>query len=175
MFASSAPNAAQTAKWKEIGKTMVGNPVLLDPKSVKKDSAGIVTATLRVTFVKPVATPKGPITASRTVAMFDCKKHIVAVKDNTYYHDEKANRIYEHSAPKIPGFAAPFQGYGQTVIVQHAGRAFTLYAGLSETRAAAGGVVSLGQVVGVAGDSLYFEIRIDNKPEDPRLWLREQR
>ena len=77
--------------------------------------------------------------------------------------------------PGKVAFAAPFQGYGQTVIVQHAGRAFTLYAGLAETRAAAGGVVSLGQVVGVAGDSLYFEIRIDNRPEDPRLWLREQR
>jgi len=77
--------------------------------------------------------------------------------------------------PGKVAFAAPFQGYGQTVIVQHAGRAFTLYAGLAQTRAAAGGVVSLGQVVGVAGDSLYFEIRIDNRPEDPRLWLREQR
>ncbi|HET9767005.1 MAG TPA: peptidoglycan DD-metalloendopeptidase family protein [Thermoanaerobaculia bacterium] len=77
--------------------------------------------------------------------------------------------------PGKVAYAAPFQGYGQTVIVQHAGRAFTLYAGLTETRAAAGGVVSLGQVVGVAGDSLYFEIRIDNRPEDPRLWLREQR
>ncbi|HEV8238826.1 MAG TPA: peptidoglycan DD-metalloendopeptidase family protein [Thermoanaerobaculia bacterium] len=77
--------------------------------------------------------------------------------------------------PGKVAFAAPFQGYGQTVIVQHAGRAFTLYAGLAETRAAAGGMVSLGQVVGTAGDSLYFEIRIDNKPEDPRLWLREQR
>ncbi|HXT50852.1 MAG TPA: peptidoglycan DD-metalloendopeptidase family protein, partial [Thermoanaerobaculia bacterium] len=62
--------------------------------------------------------------------------------------------------PGKVAFAAPFQGYGQTVIVQHAGRAFTLYAGLAETRAAAEGVVSLGQVVGVAGDSLYFEIRI---------------
>ena len=28
---------------------------------------------------------------------------------------------------------------------------------------------------GVAGDSLYFEIRVDNRPEDPLLWLREQR
>jgi septal ring factor EnvC (AmiA/AmiB activator) len=36
-------------------------------------------------------------------------------------------------------------------------------------------VLSLGQVVGAAADSLYFEIRIDNKPEDPRLWMREQR
>jgi hypothetical protein len=105
----AVPNAAQ-GKWKEIGKTMVGNPVLLDPKSVKKDSEGIVTATLRVAFVKPVSTPKGPITSSRTIAMFDCKKQIVAVKENTYYHDEKANRIYQHSAPGKPGFAPPFKG-----------------------------------------------------------------
>ncbi len=72
-------------------------------------------------------------------------------------------------------FAAPFQGYGQTVIVQHAGRAFTLYAGLAEVKVANGAVLTLGQAVGTAGDSLYFEIRIDNKPEDPRLWVREQR
>ena len=62
--------AVQT-KWQEIGKTGIGNPVLVDPKSVKKDAAGIITATLRVAFVKPVATPNGPITSSRTVAMFD--------------------------------------------------------------------------------------------------------
>ncbi len=72
-------------------------------------------------------------------------------------------------------FAAPFEGYGQTVIVQHAGRAFTLYAGLAEVGVGQASVLSLGQVVGVAGDSLYFEIRIDNRPEDPSLWLREQR
>jgi septal ring factor EnvC (AmiA/AmiB activator) len=72
-------------------------------------------------------------------------------------------------------FAAPFQGYGPTAIVQHAGRAFTLYAGLGQLRVGQGDVLSLGQVVGTAGDSLYFEIRIDNRPEDPRLWLREQR
>ena len=97
-------------KWQEIGKTGIGNPVLVDPKSVKKDTAGIITATLRVAFVKPVATPNGPITSSRTVAMFDCKKQVVAVKENTYYHDEKANRIYQHSKPGLPGYAKPFQG-----------------------------------------------------------------
>ena len=98
------------AKWKEIGKTMVGNPVFLDPKSVKKGEDGIITATLRVPFVKPVTTPKGPITSSVTIAMFDCAKQVVAVKENTYYHDEKANRIYQHSKPGIPGYAKPFQG-----------------------------------------------------------------
>jgi septal ring factor EnvC (AmiA/AmiB activator) len=72
-------------------------------------------------------------------------------------------------------FAAPFQGYGPTVIVQHPGRAFTLYAGLAELRAAARDVLTLGQTVGLTGDQLYFEIRIDNRPENPVLWLRGSR
>ena len=97
-------------KWQEIGTTGVGNPVYVDLKSVKKGADGIVTATLRVTMVKPVATPKGPITASRTVAMFDCARKVVAVKDNTYYHDEKKNDIYQHSAPVKPGFGTVIKG-----------------------------------------------------------------
>lgn len=103
------PNVVQT-KWQEIGKTSVGNPVYVDPKSVKKGADGIITATVRATFVKPVPTPKGPITASRTSAMFDCGKRVVAVKENTYYHDEKANRVYQHSAPVKPGFGTTIKG-----------------------------------------------------------------
>jgi hypothetical protein len=103
------PNVVQ-AKWQEIGKTSVGNPVYVDPKSVKKGADGVVTATLRVAFVKPASTPKGPITASRTVAMFDCGKKVVAVKENTYYHDEKSNSVYQHTAPKTPGYGAVIKG-----------------------------------------------------------------
>jgi murein hydrolase activator len=72
-------------------------------------------------------------------------------------------------------FAAPFQGYGPTVIVHHPGRVFTLYAGLGQLQAAPNDVLSLGQVVGMAGDQLYFEIRVDNRPENPLLWLRDSR
>ena len=97
-------------KWQEIGKTGIGNPVLVDPKSVKKDTTGIITATLRVAFTPPTNTPKGPITASRTVAMFDCAKKVVAVKENTYYHDEKSNSIYQHSAAKTPGYGPAIKG-----------------------------------------------------------------
>jgi septal ring factor EnvC (AmiA/AmiB activator) len=69
-------------------------------------------------------------------------------------------------------YAAPFQGYGPTVIVHHPGRVFTLYAGLSELKTGPGGVVSLGDVVGLASDKLYFEIRVENRPDDPLHWLR---
>jgi len=104
----SLPNA-QT-KWQEIGTTGVGNPVYLDPRSVKKAADGIVTATLRVVFAKPTATPKGPITASRTTAMFDCAKKVVAVKENIYFHDEKKGTVFQRSAPVKPGYGAVIKG-----------------------------------------------------------------
>jgi septal ring factor EnvC (AmiA/AmiB activator) len=72
-------------------------------------------------------------------------------------------------------FAAPFAGYGQTVIVNHPGRVFTLYAGLQQVRTSENAVLTLGQVLGTAGDSLYFEIRLENRPEDPLPWFREHR
>ena len=110
-IAAAAPNATQ-AKWQEIGKTSAGNTVLLDPRSVKKAPDGIITATLRVQFTKPVNTPGGkpPITSSRTIAMFDCVKKYSAVKENWYFHDEKTGKVFQHSAPKIPGFGTVIKG-----------------------------------------------------------------
>ncbi len=69
-------------------------------------------------------------------------------------------------------YAAPFQGYGETVIVQHPGRVFTLYAGLASMRVGKEDMLSLGDAVGLASDKLYFEIRVENRPEDPLSWLR---
>ena len=72
-------------------------------------------------------------------------------------------------------FAAPFTGYGWTVVLHHPGQVLSLSAGLSGLRVGAGDMVSLGQVVGLASDSLYFEIRVENRPEDPLSWLRSTR
>lgn len=69
-------------------------------------------------------------------------------------------------------FAAPLSGYGPTVVMLHPGRGFTLYAGLDQLLVASEDVLSLGDPVGVAGRTLYFEIRIDNRPRDPLDWLR---
>jgi septal ring factor EnvC (AmiA/AmiB activator) len=69
-------------------------------------------------------------------------------------------------------YAAPFEGYGDTVIVQHPGRVFTLYAGLAGMKVGKEDMVSLGDAVGLASDKLYFEIRVENRPEDPLGWLR---
>ena len=69
-------------------------------------------------------------------------------------------------------FAAEFEGYGPTVVVQHAGRSFTLYAGLERVEVERDDLVQLSAVLGRAGASLYFEIRVDNRPEDPARWIR---
>jgi septal ring factor EnvC (AmiA/AmiB activator) len=68
-------------------------------------------------------------------------------------------------------YAAPFEGYGLTAVVHHPGRVFTLYAGLAELQKAKDDMVSLGETVGLASDRLYFEIRVENRPEDPLSWL----
>jgi septal ring factor EnvC (AmiA/AmiB activator) len=69
-------------------------------------------------------------------------------------------------------FAAPFQGYGNTVILLHPGKVFTLYAGLSDLKVGREGMLSLGDAVGLSTDKLYFEIRVEKRPEDPLSWLR---
>lgn len=85
---------------------------------------------------------------------------------------QAAGALAEVVYPGTVVFAAPFEGYGQTVVVNHPGRVFTLYAGLASLEVAAGDVLSLGQVLGSVADDLYFEIRVENQPQDPRRWLR---
>ena len=109
LMAIASPRSAH-AQWKEIGKTVIGNPVFVLNKSVSKAKDGIITATVRATFVKPVKTAKGELKASKTVVMIDCAKHLIAVKENTYYFDEGMTRVYEKTAPKLPGFSSPFKG-----------------------------------------------------------------
>lgn len=76
-------------------------------------------------------------------------------------------------------YAQWFKGYGNLVIVDHGNRIFSLYGNTQLPRVSVGDRVSAKQVVATAsGDEegtsgyLYFEIREDNKPQDPRTWLR---
>ena len=75
-------------------------------------------------------------------------------------------------------FADVYAGFGQLVIVDHGGQAFSLYGFLASIGAAAGARVRAGDVIGTAGrgpsgaSALYFELRIDARPVDPVQWLR---
>ena len=73
-----------------------------------------------------------------------------------------------------------FKGYGNLVIVDHGHRIFSLYGNTRAVTIGAGDRVGTGQGIGVVGEGeeeleegfLYFEIREDNQPVNPRTWLR---
>lgn len=114
-----APAAAQAQRWQEIGKTSTGNSVFLNPRSVSKAPDGIITATVRVVYTTPVDTPQGPITGSRSIAMFDCTARKVAVKENIIWHDEARGTIYRKSNPAQPGFGPALTSTFAHVAMEH--------------------------------------------------------
>jgi len=76
-------------------------------------------------------------------------------------------------------FSQWFKGYGNLIILDHGNRVFSLYGNLKSPVTAVGERVRAGQAIAGVGESedaqlgyLYFEIRQDNKPEDPQKWLR---
>lgn len=80
-------------------------------------------------------------------------------------------------------FAEAAGTYGLTIIVQHGGGAYSMYASLQELRSRRGAKVTKGDVVGTVGQSdpdlpprLHFEIRpAGGRAVDPLEWLRRQR
>ena len=96
-------------KWTPIGTTASGNPVFVDAKSVKK-TGDLVAATVRVVFVKPVATPKGDWLSGRVVGTYDCAKKRVAAKEQTYYGDKAEKTVVEHKVNKMPGYGPALAG-----------------------------------------------------------------
>ncbi|MEO6447405.1 MAG: surface-adhesin E family protein [Gemmatimonadaceae bacterium] len=115
----ATPDVPPQAKWKEIGTTRTGNPVFINPASVRTRKDGIIEATIRVTFTTPVKTPKGNLTASRANAMFDCATRTFAASENTTYIDEKANTIFQKTVNKVPGFGPTIAGNLADVALQH--------------------------------------------------------
>jgi len=76
-------------------------------------------------------------------------------------------------------FSQWFKGYGNLIILDHGNRVFSLYGNVKSAAVAVGDHVNAGQAIAGVGESeearsgyLYFEIRRDNKPEDPQKWLR---
>jgi septal ring factor EnvC (AmiA/AmiB activator) len=75
-------------------------------------------------------------------------------------------------------FAGWFKGYGQIVILDHGADIVSVSGYLDERTVEAGSIVKRGQVIGRVGESgslsgpgLYFEIRHNGKPVDPKGWF----
>jgi murein hydrolase activator len=72
--------------------------------------------------------------------------------------------------------------YGLTVIVQHGGGDYSVYASLNQANVRTGGTIRKGDIVGTVGTSdpdlrphLHFEIRPQGRAVDPESWLRGAR
>ena len=76
-------------------------------------------------------------------------------------------------------FSQWFKGYGNLISLDHGNRVFSLYGNVKAPLVAVGDRIANGQPIAGVGESedastghLYFEIRQDNRPEDPQKWLR---
>ncbi len=76
-------------------------------------------------------------------------------------------------------FSGWLRGYGETIIINHGSRYFTVSAYLSERHKKEGDMVKKGEVIGLLGDSgpsenpqLYFEIRMAGTPLNPLRWVK---
>jgi septal ring factor EnvC (AmiA/AmiB activator) len=76
-------------------------------------------------------------------------------------------------------FSGWLRGYGETVIINHGSRYFTVSAYLSERHRKEGDMVKRGDVIGLLGDAgpsenpqLYFEIRRAGTPLNPLRWVK---
>lgn len=107
-------------RWQQVGLTSTGNPVFIDSKTVKTGKDGIISATVRVTYAKPVKIPGKPdLTASKASAMFNCSANSFAVKESWIFHDEKTNATYQHKVNKIPGYGPTLAGSFGDVAFKH--------------------------------------------------------
>jgi hypothetical protein len=98
--------------------TSTGNPVFLDPRIVTTKE-GIITATVRVTFAEPIRMPAGAVRSNRVIALFDCAKKRVAVKESIFYADAAMQTVVERRAPKEPGFSPVFRSNFSGVALDH--------------------------------------------------------
>ncbi len=76
-------------------------------------------------------------------------------------------------------FSGVLKGYGQTIVINHGSRFFTVSAHLSERYKEEGDAVEMGTVIGLLGHSgpfekprLYFEIRRAGRPLNPLKWVK---
>lgn len=83
------------------------------------------------------------------------------------------------AAPGRVVFSGQQNGYGTTVVIEHAGGVRSRYAHLASADVAQGAVIAAGHTIGRAGSSgrstgphVHFEVTVGNETVDPQAWLR---
>ena len=83
------------------------------------------------------------------------------------------------SAGGVVTYASEMSGYGQMVLIQHAGGVVTGYAHQSQIATSVGATVQQGQVIGYVGCTghcygphVHYETRVNGAAQDPMQYLR---
>jgi len=104
------------------------------------------------------------------------QSHGIEIKPSGGY--EKVRAVYHG----IVVFADYVRSYGNTVIIEHPGKYYSLYSHLKETFVSVNSKLSTYEVLGIVGKtgirkitSLYFSIRKGTKAENPAEWLTRKR
>lgn len=109
LLLGAAPTPARAQALREIGRTAAGNPVLVEPRSVRRE-ASVLHATVRVKFAKAVCVPGGDWWSSRTRLDFDCTKRQVQILENWYYADTTFRRVASHNVVGQPAYGTVLGG-----------------------------------------------------------------
>jgi hypothetical protein len=109
LLTAAAASRVAAQALREIGKTAANNPVLVEPRTIRRD-APLLHATVRVKFAKAVRAPGGDWWSSRTRLTLDCSNRQVKVLENWYYADTTWRRIASHSAAGQPAFGTVMGG-----------------------------------------------------------------
>jgi septal ring factor EnvC (AmiA/AmiB activator) len=119
--------------------------------------------------------------AGRLVAQFGDQRASGVRWDGMVIAAERGSPVRAVSAGRVV-YADWLPGLGLLVIVDHGEGYLSLYGHNDKLYKAVGEPVSAGEAIAASGDSggrdrseLYFEIRRDGKPIDPRPWFRESR
>jgi septal ring factor EnvC (AmiA/AmiB activator) len=94
--------------------------------------------------------------------------------------DVRVSRPVTAVFPGIVAFARHFKGYGNMVVLDHGNDVYSLVSGLATIHVAVDQRVSMGTRLGLASASsedgnIYLEIRVNERPEDPKRWLQLER
>ncbi len=126
-------------------------------------------STLVVARRAPLAAPRLPV-AGKVTAKFGGKVRGTTVRTRP------AAEVVAPRAGRVV-FAGPFRGYGQLLIIQHAGGYHMLLAGLGRLHAGSGDEVLAGEPIGAMGSKsgsasdLYIELRHGGRLINPLPWL----
>ncbi len=178
-------------------------------QSLNSLEKGIHQEKKRLSFLKDMGQKKAMESEFKDLQMlfgtefFDRKGHLEAPVEGELVQNYGVNRFLVHDSVELlhkghfyqtstsapvqvvadgrVNFAGQISGFGETLIVDHGGRYYSVYSNLAKSNVKIKSLVKQGQRIGSTGHKhlqqgigLYFEIRHFSEAQNPELWLKSK-